>query len=81
MDYCVPRHPESRFVQAMNVANEIKKKMICPVHRRKILFNGNFTDGCVLMITRYCCREHAECVAQAWKETELFNHIYIINKD
>jgi len=28
MDYCVPRHPESRFVQAMNVANEIKKKMI-----------------------------------------------------
>jgi hypothetical protein len=63
---------------AKDKANEIKKSMPCPVHKRKILFQCDYDDsGLNAYITRYCCLEHAKRVAKAFKEAELFDHIYI----
>jgi len=69
---------ESGLAYAKEEANEIKKSMPCPVHKRKILFQCDYDDsGVNAYITRYCCLEHAKRVAQAFKEAELFDHIYI----
>ncbi len=42
--------------------------MICPVHRRKVLFTSDYLDdGTHAYITRYCCKEFAEKVAQEFR--------------
>ena len=69
---------EDALAVAKEEANVIKKSMPCPVHKRKILFQCDYDDfGLNAYITRYCCLEHAKRVAQAFKEAELFDHIYI----
>ena len=69
---------ETALAAAVPEANEIKKKMICPVHKRKILFKYDYTDaGTNAYITRYCCLEHAQRVAQAFKDAELFDNVSI----
>lgn len=72
---------ESALSYALPKAREIKKNMPCPVHHRKILFDYDYTDaGTNVYITRYCCLEHARRVAQAFKDAELFDCIYIKNQ-
>ncbi len=73
---------ETALAVAKEEANEIKKSMMCPIHKRKILFQCDYDDaGLNAYITRYCCFEHAKRVAKAFKEAELFDHIYIEKKD
>ena len=72
---------ETALLASVPKAREIKKNMICPVHRRKILFDYDYTDaGTNVYITRYCCLEHAQRVAQAFKDAELFDNIHIENQ-
>ena len=72
---------ESALAYSKEEANEIKKSMPCPVHHRKVLFKCDYDDaGLNAYITRYCCIEHAKRVAQAFKDTELFDHIHIENQ-
>lgn len=69
---------EDALAAVKEEANEIKKSMPCPVHKRKILFQCDYDDsGLNAYITRYCCLEHAQRVAKAFKEAELFDHIHI----
>lgn len=73
---------EFGLAAAKEEANEIKKSMPCPVHKRKILFQCDYDNaGLNAYITRYCCLEHAKRVAKAFKEAELFDHIYIENQN
>lgn len=72
---------ESSLLSAVPKANEIKKNMPCPVHHRKILFKYDYTDaGTNAYITRYCCLEHAQRVAKAFEEAELFDNVSIENQ-
>lgn len=72
---------ESGLAVAKEEANKIKKSMSCPVHKRKVLFQCDYDDeGLNAYITHYCCREHAERVANAFKKAELFDHVYIENQ-
>ena len=69
---------EDALSVAKEEANEIKKSMPCPVHKRNVLFQCDYDDsGLNVYLTRYCCLEHAKRVAQAFKEAEIFDHIYI----
>lgn len=65
---------------AVNVpkAQEIKKRLVCPVHNRKVLFGYDYDNsGTHAYITRYCCPEHAKVVADAFKEAQLFDFVTI----
>lgn len=74
-------YAETALLEAVSKAREIKKNMACPVHHRKILFDYDYTDaGTNVYITRYCCLDHARHVAQAFKDAELFDHVYIKNQ-
>lgn len=69
---------ESDLSFSIKEAKAIKAKMPCPKHRRKVLFTADYdNDGVNAYITRYCCREHAERVAKAFEEAQLFNRIEI----
>lgn len=69
---------ESDLSFSIKEANAIKAKMLCPKHRRKVLFTADYDDdGVNAYITRYCCREHAERVAKAFEKAQLFNRIEI----
>ena len=65
---------------AVNVpkAKKLKSTLVCPVHKRKVLFKYDYTQaGTNAYITRYCCKEHAQRVAQAFIDAELFDNVYI----
>lgn len=73
-------YAENALAENLPIANEIKKNMICPVHKRKILFKYDYlNDGTHAYITRYCCLQHAKRVAKAFEEAQLFDHICIEN--
>ncbi len=65
---------------AMNepVARKLIRNFTCPVHKRKALAKFDYcNDGTHAYITRYCCKAHAEIVAQALIEAELFDFVTI----
>jgi hypothetical protein len=65
---------------AVNVpkAKKLKSTLVCPVHKRKVLFKYDYTQaGTNAYITRYCCKEHAQRVAQAFTDAELFDNVYV----
>ena len=71
-------YAESSLAVNVPKANALKAKMICPVHRRKVLFTYDYlNDGTHAYITRYCCKEFAEKVAQAFREAQLFDHVEV----
>jgi len=73
-------YAENALAENVPIANEIKKNMPCPVHKRKILFKYDYlNDGTHAYITRYCCLEHAQRVAKAFEKAQLFDHVCIEN--
>ena len=67
---------ESDLSFSFKEAKAIKAKMLCPKHRRKVLFTADYDDdGVNAYITLYCCREHSESVAKAFEKAQLFNRI------
>lgn len=73
---------EYQLASELKEAKLIKKELICPIHKRKVLITGDYlNDGTNVYITKYCCLKHAKVVAAAFKEAKLFNHIYIKNQN
>lgn len=71
-------YAESSLAASVPEAKALKAKMICPVHRRKVLFASDYLgDGTHAYITRYCCKEFAEKVAQAFRDAQLFDHVEV----
>lgn len=71
---------EYQLAEELKEAKLIKKELICPIHKRKVLITGDYlNDGTNVYITKYCCLEHAKVVAAAFKKAKLFDHIYIKN--
>ena len=72
--------PESTLDIAKPMANDIKTKMICPIHKKRVRLSFDYDyDGANAYIVFYCCRNHAEMVADSIKEIEMFNNIEIKN--
>lgn len=71
-------YAETSLAENVPVAKEIKKNMICPIHKRKVLFQYDYSnDGTHAYITRYCCLEHAQSVMKAFVKAKLFDHVSI----
>lgn len=69
---------EDGLAYAKKEAAAIKSRMVCPVHHRKVLFSADYDlNGTHAYITRYCCREHAQRVADAFEEAQLFDFVEI----
>lgn len=72
---------ETALAEAVPKANAIKKELVCPIHKRKVLFKYDYSDsGTHAYITRYCCLEHAQRVAKAFEEAQLFDHVSVENQ-
>lgn len=69
---------EYLLAPAEEEAMEIKRRLICPVHRRKVRMCCDYdNDGINAHITGYCCKEFAAKVREALEELELFDRISI----
>lgn len=82
MDFNLSRelyeYGEEALANNVSKAKKLKSTLPCPTHKRKVLFQYDYTQaGTNAYITRYCCKEHAKRVAQAFIEAQLFDHVYI----
>lgn len=69
---------EYQLADELREAKLIKKELICPIHKRKVLITGDYlNDGTYVYITKYCCLEHAKVVAAAFINAKIFDHIRI----
>ena len=66
--------------QGEEIANKIKSKMPCPIHKKKVRLDFDYDyNGANSYIIKYCCVEHAKTMAAALKKIELFNNVTIEN--
>ncbi|WP_300725857.1 hypothetical protein [uncultured Rikenella sp.] len=69
---------EYLLADAMPVAKEINRSLSCPVHHRQASLSFDYDNaGTNAYVVAYCCLEHAQVVAQALCERELFDRVEI----
>lgn len=57
---------------------EIRKNCVCPVHRKKVSIELDYlSDGTYAHISKYCCAEHAQRVAEMLAKLQLLDHIRV----
>lgn len=70
--------PEMDLYLATPLANKVKSKLVCPIHHKRVRLVLEFdNDGANANIVFYCCRDHADTVAQALSEIEFINNVII----
>lgn len=69
---------EYLLADAVPQAGEINRSLRCPVHHRPARLSFDYDDaGTNAYIVEYCCLDHAQVVAQALRERELFDRVEI----